>query len=59
MNSYSLISLQMEWMSDKVVRAFEDKRNNPFTFKHIKLCHTMAEIDALPEPKVCYNDCVI
>ena len=39
-------------MSDRIVRAFEDKRNNPFTFKHIKLCHSMAEIDALPEPKV-------
>ncbi|KAF6032670.1 Cpsf100 [Bugula neritina] len=43
---------QMEWMSDKIIRSFEDKRNNPFNFRHIKCCHTMADVDQLPEPKV-------
>ena len=31
---------QVEWMSDKIMRAFEDNRNNPFQFKHVKLCRS-------------------
>lgn len=43
---------QVEWMSDKVMKAFEDKRNNPFHFKHLKLCHSLKELSKVPEPKV-------
>lgn len=43
---------QVEWMSDKIMRAFEDNRNNPFQFKHVKLCHNLAELARVPEPKV-------
>ncbi|PVD25584.1 hypothetical protein C0Q70_13242 [Pomacea canaliculata] len=43
---------QVEWMSDKIMRAFEDNRNNPFQFKHLKLCHNLAELARVPEPKV-------
>ena len=39
-------------MSDKIMRAFEDNRNNPFQFKHVKLCHNLAELARVPEPKV-------
>ena len=46
------MSLQMEWMSEKVMRSFEDKRNNPFQFKHLKLCHSMKELAKVPAPKV-------
>ncbi|XP_071832554.1 cleavage and polyadenylation specificity factor subunit 2-like isoform X1 [Apostichopus japonicus] len=42
---------QVEWMSDKVMKAFEDKRNNPFHFKHLKLCHSLKELSKVPEPK--------
>lgn len=38
-------------MSDKVMKAFEDKRNNPFHFKHLKLCHSLKELSKVPEPK--------
>ena len=34
--SYNVIEFaksQMEWMSDKIMRMFEDQRNNPFQFK--------------------------
>lgn len=43
---------QVEWMSDKIMRAFEDHRNNPFHFKHLKLCHNLAELSKVMEPKV-------
>ncbi|KAK7488677.1 hypothetical protein BaRGS_00020130, partial [Batillaria attramentaria] len=43
---------QVEWMSDKIMRAFEDNRNNPFQFKHVKLCHNLAELARVQEPKV-------
>ena len=45
--------IQVEWMSDKIMRAFEDRRNNPFQFKHLQLCHSFAELARVPSPKVC------
>ena len=39
-------------MSDKIMRAFEDQRNNPFQFKHVHQCHSLAELTKVPEPKV-------
>lgn len=54
--SYNVIEFaksQIEWMSDKLTKAFEGARNNPFQFKHINLCHTLADIYKLPAgPKV-------
>lgn len=53
--SYNVVEFaksQMEWMSEKVMRSFEDKRNNPFQFKHLKLCHSMKELAKVPAPKV-------
>ncbi|RUS90562.1 hypothetical protein EGW08_001650 [Elysia chlorotica] len=43
---------QVEWMSDKLMRAFEGQRNNPFQLKHVRLCHNLAELAKVPEPKV-------
>ncbi len=39
-------------MSDKIMRAFEDQRNNPFQFKQVQLCHSLAELNKVPDPKV-------
>lgn len=53
--SYNVIEFaksQMEWMSEKLLRLFEGKRNNPFQFKHLKLCHNMNEVNKVPSPKV-------
>ncbi|XP_030854971.1 cleavage and polyadenylation specificity factor subunit 2 [Strongylocentrotus purpuratus] len=53
--SYNVVEFaksQVEWMSDKVMRAFEDRRNNPFQFKHLKLCHNLKELAKVPDPKV-------
>ncbi|XP_072031108.1 cleavage and polyadenylation specificity factor subunit 2-like [Amphiura filiformis] len=53
--SYNVVEFaksQMEWMSEKVMRSFEDKRNNPFQFKHLKLCHSLKELAKVPAPKV-------
>ena len=44
--SYNVIEFaksQIEWMSEKLMRTFEGKRNNPFQFKHLKLCQSMNE----------------
>ena len=35
---------QIEWMSEKLMRTFEGKRNNPFQFRHLKLCHSINEV---------------
>ncbi|XP_064621428.1 cleavage and polyadenylation specificity factor subunit 2-like [Lineus longissimus] len=53
--SYNVVEFaksQVEWMSDKIMRAFEDRRNNPFQFKHVQLCHSLGELARVPEPKV-------
>ncbi|GFO32279.1 cleavage and polyadenylation specificity factor subunit 2-like [Plakobranchus ocellatus] len=42
---------QVEWMSDKLMRTFEGQRNNPFQLKHVRLCHNLAELAKVPEPK--------
>lgn len=34
------------------MRTFEGARNNPFQFKHLQLCHSMAELANVPSPKV-------
>lgn len=53
--SYNVIEFaksQIEWMSDKLMKSFEGARNNPFQFKHVRLCHTMADLAKVPSPKV-------
>lgn len=53
--SYNVIEFaksQIEWMSDKLMKSFEGARNNPFQFKHVHMCHTMAELMKVPSPKV-------
>jgi len=42
----------IEWMSDKVIQPFMQKRENPFEFKHVKLCQTVSEVNRIPDPKV-------
>ncbi|XP_077995100.1 cleavage and polyadenylation specificity factor subunit 2-like [Glandiceps talaboti] len=52
--SYNVVEFaksQVEWMSDKIMRSFEDRRNNPFQFKHLQLCHSLSELRKIPEPK--------
>jgi len=43
---------QIEWMSERLMRSFEGHRNNPFNFRHLKLCHSMQEANRVPSPKV-------
>uniref|UniRef100_A0A1B0GEA0 Cleavage and polyadenylation specificity factor subunit 2 n=1 Tax=Glossina morsitans morsitans TaxID=37546 RepID=A0A1B0GEA0_GLOMM len=53
--SYNVVEFaksQIEWMSDKLMKTFEGARNNPFQFKHMQLCHNLAELSLLPGPKV-------
>ena len=37
-----------EWMSDKVVHRFLQRREHPYDFKHAKLCQTLSEVNAVP-----------
>jgi len=39
-------------MSDKIIQSFTDQRNNPFQFKHLKLCHNLGDLAQVPSPKV-------
>ncbi|OCT65073.1 hypothetical protein XELAEV_18041315mg [Xenopus laevis] len=53
--SYNVVEFsksQVEWMSDKLMRCFEDKRNNPFQFRHLTLCHGYSDLARVPSPKV-------
>ncbi|CAJ1077110.1 cleavage and polyadenylation specificity factor subunit 2 [Xyrichtys novacula] len=53
--SYNVVEFsksQVEWMSDKLMRCFEDKRNNPFQFRHLTLCHSLTDLARVPSPKV-------
>ncbi|XP_022244623.1 cleavage and polyadenylation specificity factor subunit 2-like isoform X2 [Limulus polyphemus] len=53
--SYNVVEFaksQVEWMSDKIMRTFEGARNNPFQFKHLQLCHSLPELNRVPDPKV-------
>ncbi|KRX84174.1 Cleavage and polyadenylation specificity factor subunit 2 [Trichinella sp. T6] len=43
---------QVEWMSERMLRMFEEGRNNPFQFRHAQLCHSLAELTRLRSPKV-------
>ncbi|OUC48575.1 flavocytochrome c [Trichinella nativa] len=38
---------QVEWMSERMLRMFEEGRNNPFQFRHAQLCHSLAELTRL------------
>uniref|UniRef100_A0A2L2YDG7 Cleavage and polyadenylation specificity factor subunit 2 n=1 Tax=Parasteatoda tepidariorum TaxID=114398 RepID=A0A2L2YDG7_PARTP len=54
--SYNVVEFaksQVEWMSDKILRSFEGgQKSNPFQFKHLQLCHSLGELNKVPEPKV-------
>jgi len=39
-------------MSERIMRAFEEQRSNPFQFKYVQLCHSLADLQSVPEPKV-------
>ena len=43
---------QVEWMSDKIVRQFEESRANPFHLRYVKLCHDLNELEKVRAPKV-------
>ncbi|KAL9644910.1 hypothetical protein ABK040_005390 [Willaertia magna] len=37
-------SHQLEWMSDSIMRGFDEKRENPFNFKFFSVCHSVEEL---------------
>ncbi|KAK7074959.1 cleavage and polyadenylation specificity factor subunit 2 [Halocaridina rubra] len=42
----------IEWMSEKLTKAFDSLRTNPFSFKYLKFCHNLTDLSRLPSPKV-------
>ncbi|CAG9105608.1 unnamed protein product [Plutella xylostella] len=50
-NVLELAKSQIEWMSNKMTRAFEGARSNPFALRHVQLCHSAAEVHRTPGPK--------
>eukprot|EP01119_Soliformovum_irregulare_P022802 TRINITY_DN7866_c0_g1_i1.p1 TRINITY_DN7866_c0_g1~~TRINITY_DN7866_c0_g1_i1.p1 ORF type:complete len:717 (-),score=229.90 TRINITY_DN7866_c0_g1_i1:43-2193(-) len=51
-NTIEFAKSQLEWMNDSVMNAFEASRENPFLFKHIRLCHNFQELEAFSSPRV-------
>eukprot|EP00026_Physarum_polycephalum_P004310 Phypoly_transcript_04328.p1 GENE.Phypoly_transcript_04328~~Phypoly_transcript_04328.p1 ORF type:complete len:736 (+),score=97.57 Phypoly_transcript_04328:38-2209(+) len=51
-NTVEFAKSQLEWMSDTVMKSFDNSRENPFAFKYVNLCHTLEELDNLPKPIV-------
>ncbi|GAU88227.1 hypothetical protein RvY_00967 [Ramazzottius varieornatus] len=51
-NAIEFAKSQIEWMSDKLMKNFEDQRQNPFAFHHVQLCHTQNELRKVRSPKV-------
>ncbi|CAN0057095.1 unnamed protein product, partial [Phaeothamnion confervicola] len=52
-NTCEYAKSQLEWMSDDIGRGFDMQRVNPFELKHVRLCHSLEELDALGDaPKV-------
>lgn len=52
--SYNVVEFaksQVEWMSEKLMRMFEDSRTNPFQFQHITVCHNLEELAKVSNPK--------
>lgn len=47
----------IEWMSKKLMDSFEGARHNPFQFRHVQLCHSLAELARVPGPKVVLASC--
>lgn len=43
---------QIEWMADKIQRAFESGRVNPFHLKNVRCCHSLGELNRVRSPKV-------
>ncbi|EFC40481.1 predicted protein [Naegleria gruberi] len=37
-------SHQLEWMSDKIMKGFDEKRENPFKFQYFSVCHNVEEL---------------
>ncbi|XP_050426265.1 probable cleavage and polyadenylation specificity factor subunit 2 [Adelges cooleyi] len=51
-NTVEFAKSQIEWISDKLMKSFEGARSNPFSLKHVKLCHNMNDLNNVPEPKL-------
>ena len=43
---------QVEWMNEKIHKSFSEDRYNPFTFKCLKLCDSLEDINKLSSPKL-------
>ncbi|RGB38277.1 beta-lactamase-like protein [Rhizophagus diaphanus] len=51
-NTIQYAKSMLEWMSDAINRQFDDKRENPFEFRYLRLCTRYKELAKYPEPKV-------
>lgn len=46
-NTVEFAKSQLEWMSDTVMKSFDNSRENPFAFKYVSLCHSLEELDVM------------
>ena len=53
MNVSHSFFVQIEWMSEKLMKSFnEGSRVNPFQLKYVQICHSIQELNRIPDPKV-------
>ncbi|KAI6243983.1 Cleavage and polyadenylation specificity factor subunit 2 [Aphelenchoides fujianensis] len=43
---------QVEWMSDKILQQIEAGKSNPFQLRHLRCCHSLAELNTVRSPRV-------
>ncbi|ODN01603.1 putative cleavage and polyadenylation specificity factor subunit 2 [Orchesella cincta] len=43
---------QIEWMGEKLQKAHESTRVNPFQLRNVQVCHTLLELSQIASPKV-------
>ncbi|CAI2180410.1 19114_t:CDS:2 [Funneliformis geosporum] len=51
-NTIKYAKSMLEWMSDAINRQFDNKRENPFEFRYLRLCTRYKELSKYPGPKV-------
>jgi len=42
----------LEWMSDAIMKKFDNNRENQFNLKFVTMCHNLAELEKIPGPRV-------
>ena len=51
-NTIEFTKSMLEWLSESVMQTFDARRENPFQFRSLRLCHALEDLDRFPGPYV-------